>query len=67
MTNHLEVSPLQESRIAPIRQPRLLIADTQEAWPEDIWDALPPDVQREVLRHLARLLTRWLGLEKRQR
>ena len=63
MTKHLEVSPLQETRIAPIRQPRLLLADADEAWPEDIWDALPADVQREVLRQLARVLTRWLGLK----
>jgi hypothetical protein len=63
MSNHLEVSPLQDTRIAPIRQPRLLLADAEEASPEDVWDALPAEVQREVLRQLARLLTRWLGVE----
>jgi hypothetical protein len=26
-----------------------------------VWDVLPPEVQRDVLRVLARLLTRWFG------
>jgi hypothetical protein len=58
---------LLERSIAPIRQPRLLPSNPEEAWPEDGWDALPPDVQRDVLRQLARLLTRWYGELERGR
>ena len=66
MRSNLEVSPLLEPSIAPIRQPRLLPPSTDEAWPEDVWDVLPPDVQRDVLHVLARLLTRWLGDAERR-
>jgi hypothetical protein len=52
---------MPEPSIVPIRQPRLLLPNRDAAWPEEVWDALPADVQREVLRHLARLLTRWLS------
>jgi hypothetical protein len=61
MSTILEVRPLPTPSIVPIRQPRLLLSDPNEAWPEEVWDALPTDVQREVLRQLARLLTRWLN------
>jgi hypothetical protein len=44
----------------PIRQPRLLPPTPDEAWPEDVWDVLPTEVQRDVLHVLARLLIRWL-------
>jgi hypothetical protein len=50
-----------EPSIVPIRQPRLLLSNYDAAWPEEVWDALPAEVQREVLRQLARLLTRWLS------
>jgi hypothetical protein len=57
---------VRERSIAPIRQPRLLPPQPDDAWPEDVWDVLPPDVQRDVLRLLARLLTRWFGAVERQ-
>jgi hypothetical protein len=50
---------LPQSSIAPIRQPRLLAPNPDEAWPEDVWDVLPLEVQRDVLHVLARLLIRW--------
>jgi hypothetical protein len=50
---------LLERSIAPIRQPRLLPPSPDDAWHEDVCDALPTDVQRDVLRLLAQLLTRW--------
>jgi hypothetical protein len=52
---------VSESSIVPVRQPRLLLPDRDAAWPEEVWDDLPREVQREVLCQLARLLTRWLG------
>jgi hypothetical protein len=40
--------------------------NADEAWPDDVWDVLPPDVQRDVLHVLARLLIRWYAqLERR--
>lgn len=66
MTINLEVSPLRVPSIAPIRQPRLLLPDADQAWPEEVWDALPAEVQREVLHQLARLLTRWFDALERQ-
>jgi hypothetical protein len=57
---------LPRSSIAPIRQPRLLPPSSDEAWPEDVWDVLPPEVQRDVLQVLARLLIRWYALMGRQ-
>lgn len=57
---------MPQPSIAPIRQPRLLQPNADDAWPEDVWDVLPPEVQRDVLRLLARLLTRWFAeLERR--
>ena len=57
---------MPQPSIAPVRQPRLLPPNADEAWPEDVWDALPPEVQHDVLHVVARLLTRWLGqLEQR--
>jgi hypothetical protein len=53
---------VRERSIAPIRQPRLLPPQPDDAWPEDVWDVLPPDVQRDVLR----LLARWFGAVERQ-
>jgi hypothetical protein len=44
-----------------MRQPRLLPPNPDEAWPEDVWDVLPTEVQRDVLHVLARLLIRWLA------
>jgi hypothetical protein len=61
LASNLEVSPLPQSSIAPIRQPRLLPPTADEAWPEDVWDVLPADVQRDVLHVLARLLIRWFA------
>jgi len=52
---------LPRSSIAPIRQPRLLPPSSDEAWPEDVWDVLPPEVQRDVLQVLARMLIRWFA------
>ncbi len=60
MCINLEVSPLQIPSIAPIRQPRLPLPGS-ETWPEEVWDALPPEVQRVALHHLARLLIRWFS------
>ena len=58
---------MPQSSIAPIRQPRLLPPTADEAWPEDVWDVLPPEVQREVLHDLARLLIRLSAhMERRQ-
>jgi len=57
---------LPQPSIAPVRQPRLLPPNADEAWPEDVWDALPPEVQRDVLHILARLLTRWFGQVEQQ-
>jgi hypothetical protein len=57
---------LPRSSIAPIRQPRLLPPSSDEAWPEDVWDVLPPEVQRDVLQVLARLLIRWYALMERR-
>ena len=31
---------MPQSSIAPIRQPRLLPPNADEAWPDDIWDVL---------------------------
>ena len=61
LASNLEVSPLPQSSIAPIRQPRLLPPNPDEAWPEDVWDDLPTEVQRGVLHVLARLLIRWFA------
>jgi hypothetical protein len=66
LPTNLEVSPLLERSIAPIRQPRLLPPSPDDAWPEDVWDVLPPDVQRDVLRLLAQLLTRWFDAAEGQ-
>ena len=52
---------MPRSSIAPIRQPRLLPPSSDEAWPEDVWDVLPPEVQRDVLQVLARMLIRWFA------
>ena len=52
---------MPQPSIAPVRQPRLLPPNADEAWPEDVWGALPPEVQGDVLHILARLLTRWFG------
>jgi hypothetical protein len=57
---------LPRSSIAPIRQPRLLPPSSDEAWPEDVWDVLPSEVQRDVLQVLARLLNRWYALMGRR-
>jgi len=57
---------LPQSSIAPIRQPRLLPPTPDEAWPEDVWDVLPTDVQRDALHVLARLLIRWLAQVERR-
>ena len=57
---------MPKSSITPIRQPRLLPPDPDEAWPEDVWEVLPPEVQDDVLHVLARLLIRWYAqLERR--
>jgi hypothetical protein len=60
------VSPLPQSSIAPVRQPRLLPPNPDEAWPEDVWDDLPAEVQRDVLHVLARLLIRWVAQTERR-
>lgn len=52
---------MPQPSLAPVRQPRLLQPNPDEAWPEDVWDVLPAEVQRDALHVLARLLTRWLG------
>ena len=52
---------MPQPSITPVRQPRLLPPNTDEAWPEDVWDGLPPEVQRDALHVLAHLLTRWFG------
>jgi hypothetical protein len=57
---------LPRSSIAPVRQPRLLPPSPDEAWPEDVWDDLPAEVQRDVLRALARLLIRWFAQVERR-
>ena len=57
---------MPRSSIAPIRQPRLLPLSSDEAWPEDVWDVLPPEVQRDALQVLARLLIRWYALMGRR-
>lgn len=44
--------------IAPVHQLRLVLSETEGIWPEEVWDTLPEDVQREVLARLARLLNR---------
>ena len=66
LPSNLEVSPLLQSSIAPIRQPRLLPPTHDDAWPEDVWDVLPIEVQRDVLHTLAHLLIRWLEQRERQ-
>ena len=60
---HLEVSQMQRSRINPnsARQLRLSLPETESVWPDEVWDELPDPVRREVLRHLAKLLSRWLA------
>ena len=57
--NHSEVSPLQNHTITPVRQLRLVVPETEGAWPEDVWDSLPEEVRHEALVRLARLLSRW--------
>src|SRR5215472_11884814 len=57
--NHSEVSPLQNHTIAPARQLRLVLPETEGVWPEDVWDSLPEEIHREVLARIARLLSRW--------
>jgi hypothetical protein len=55
---------LPQSSIAPIRQGRLLPPNPEEAWPEDVWEVLPAEVQRDVLHVLARLLIRFAQTER---
>ena len=57
---------MPRSSIAPVRQPRLLPPSPDEAWPEDVWDDLPAEVQRDVLHALARLLIRWFAQVERR-
>jgi hypothetical protein len=67
MRSILEVNAVPEPSIVPIRQPRLLLPNRYAAWPEEAWDDLHAEVQREVLRQLARLLTRWLSAKQERR
>ena len=66
MDINLKVSPLPSPSIAVIRQPRLPIVGPEETWPEEVWEVLPPDVQREALHYLARLLIRWFAERERR-
>ena len=54
---------MQRSRINPnsARQLRLSLHETESVWPDEVWDELPDTVRREVLRHVAELLSRWLA------
>jgi hypothetical protein len=56
---------LQLPSIAATRQPRLPLPG-EEAWLEDVWEALPVDVQRNALQQLARLLVRWFAAPERR-
>jgi len=57
---------LQSPSITATRQPRLPLPGSEEAWLEEVWEALPADVQRNALHQLARLLIRWFAaLERR--
>lgn len=57
--NHLEVSPMQPYRIGSARQLRLVLPDAESTEVDDVWDAVPEDSRREVLKRLAELLRRW--------
>src|ERR1700737_4387137 len=57
--NHLEVSPMQPYRIGSARQLRLVHPDAESTEVDDVWDAVPEDSRREVLKRLAELLRRW--------
>jgi len=57
--NHLEVSPMQRYRIGSARQLRLVLPDADSTEVDDVWDAVPEDSRREVLKRLAELLRRW--------
>jgi hypothetical protein len=52
---------MQRYRISPTsaRQLRLDLLETDSVWPDEAWAELPTEVRREVLRHLAELLSRW--------
>ena len=66
MDMKLKVSPLPSPSIAVIRQPRLPLTGSEETWPEEVWESLPVQVQRDALHHLAQLLVRWFAtLERR--
>jgi hypothetical protein len=50
---------MRNHTIAPARQLRLVLPETEGVWPEEVWDTLPEEIRREVLGRLARLLSRW--------
>ncbi len=54
---------MQRYRINPNlgRQLRLNLPESDSVWPDEVWDELPDSARREVLRHLAELLSRWLA------
>jgi hypothetical protein len=56
---------MQPYRIGSARQLRLLVVDTESAAVDDVWDAVPEESRREVLKRLAELLRRWF--ENRER
>lgn len=50
---------MRNHTIAPVRQLRLVLPETEGVWPEEVWDTLPEEIRREVLVRLAWLLNRW--------
>ena len=50
---------MQPYRIGSARQLRLVLPDAEPTEVDDVWDAVPEDSRREVLKRLAELLRRW--------
>ena len=57
---------MQSRSIQTTRQPRLPLPGSEETWLEEVWETLPPDVQRDALHQLARLLVSWFGAQERR-
>ncbi|MDQ6672154.1 MAG: hypothetical protein M3069_15660 [Chloroflexota bacterium] len=50
---------MQPYRIGSARQLRLALPDAESTEVDDVWDTVPDDSRREVLKRLAELLRRW--------
>jgi len=57
---------MQRYRIGPARQLRLVLCDGESTNVDDVWDAVPEDSRREVLKRLVELLRCWFDSRERQ-